>query len=252
MGGIALVTGGSGGIGSAICKRLATDGFTVIVGYNASAAKAGDVVTSLQVGGVGAPPHEVLQVPVTDSVALGDAAAHVNATHGHLDLLVNCAGVTKPVPHDDLDGLDDETIDQIFATNVRGPLATIRAMRPALEAAPDGAVVINISSVAAVTGQGSNVAYCASKAALDSITRSLARALGPSIRMVSVSPGWVLGEYADRMDQTMLATQRSETPLDRLATPDDVAAAVSAAALHLPFTTGATISVDGGRPLGAA
>jgi len=181
---------------------------------------------------------------------LAEAAAEVESACGHLDLLVNCAGVTKPVAHDDLDGLDDETIDQIFQTNARGPFATIRAFRNALDAAPDGAVVVNISSVAAVTGQGSNVAYCASKAALDSLTRSLARALGPQIRVVSVSPGWVLGEYATRFPKEMLDTQTSQTPLDRLATPDDVGAAVSAVAEHLSFTTGTIISVDGGRPLG--
>ena len=248
MGGIALVTGGSGGIGSAICRRLAADGFTVVVGYNNAAERARAVVESLDSPG----SHSALAVPVTDSAGLAAAAAVLTARHHHLDLLVNCAGVTKPVAHDDLDGLDDETIDWILQTNVRGPFATIRAFRAALDAAPDGAVVINISSVAAVTGQGSNVAYCASKAGLDSMTRSLGRALGPGIRMVSVSPGWVLGEYADRMDPQMLDTQRSQTPLDRLATPADVAAAVSAAALHLPFTTGAILSVDGGRPLGAA
>ena len=104
--------------------------------------------------------------------------------------------------------------------------------------------------MAAVTGQGSNVAYCASKAALDSMTRSLGRALGPAIRIVSVSPGWVLGEYASRMPADVIDTQRDATPLGRLATADDVAAAVSAVVHDLPFTTGTTISVDGGRPLG--
>ena len=90
----------------------------------------------------------------------------------------------------------------------------------------------------------------ASKAALDSMTRSLGRALGPSIRFVSVSPGWVVGPYADRMPADLLETQRDATPLGRLATAADVAAAVSAAIYDLPFTTGAVLSVDGGRPLG--
>ena len=153
------------------------------------------------------------------------------------------------MPHDDLGTLTDDLIDRIFATNWRGPFATIRALRSLLEEA-DRPVVVNISSVSAVTGQGSNVAYCASKAALDSMTRSLARALAPRVRVVSVSPGWVAGEYADRMPAAVLESQRDETPLARLATPDDVAAAVSAAVDHLPFTTGSVIAVDGGRPLG--
>jgi 3-oxoacyl-[acyl-carrier protein] reductase len=188
---------------------------------------------------------------VLDRGSLDQLAGSLQAQVGQLDVLVNCAGVTRPIPHDDLDGLDDDLINEIFATNWRGPFATIRALRPLLDAA-ENAVVINISSVAGVTGQGSNVAYCASKAALDSMTRSLGRALAPFIRVVSVSPGWVLGEYAARMPTEMIEAQRAATPLGRLATPDDVAAAVSAAVNDLPFTTGSMISVDGGRPLGTS
>jgi len=243
----ALVTGASGGIGAAIARRLASDGYAVIVGYNRSRDRADAVVAELTGEG-----HRALRVDVLDADSLGDAADHVVSTSGSLDVLVNCAGVTQPVPHDDLDALTDDVIDWIFHTNWRGPFATIRALRPALDKAADPAAVVNISSVAGVTGQGSNVAYCASKAALDSMTRSLARALGPQIRVVSVSPGWVLGEYASRMPREVLETQERETPLGRLATPDDVAAAVSAVVGNLPFTTGSIISVDGGRPLGAS
>lgn len=242
----ALVTGASGGIGSAIAHRLAADGFAVMVGYNSSEAKAQQIVETLP-----GTEHGALQLSVTDSRSLGAVADQLRTSDPGLDVLVNCAGVTSPVPHDDLDALDDALIDRIFATNVRGAFAAIRAMRPLLDAADDGAVVVNISSVAAVTGQGSNVAYCASKAALDSMTRSLARALGPHIRVVSVSPGWVLGEYADRMPAEALDVQREQTPLGRLATPADVAAAVAAVVSDLPFTTGSCIPVDGGRPLGA-
>jgi 3-oxoacyl-[acyl-carrier protein] reductase len=110
-------------------------------------------------------------------------------------------------------------------------------------------VIVNISSVAGVTGVGSNVAYAASKAALDSMTRSLARALAPNIRVLSVSPGWVLGEYAARFDPAYIQAQIDATPLKRLATPDDVADAVLAAT-QLRSSTGNIIAVDGGRPLG--
>jgi 3-oxoacyl-[acyl-carrier protein] reductase len=240
----AIVTGASGGIGSAIARRLAAEGLTVTVGYHSAADKAHAVVASLDGDG-----HEAWPISVLERDSLDALAAHIEEAHGKLDVLVNCAGVTKPVPHGDLDGLDDELIDRIFATNVRGPFATIRALRPALEAADDP-VIVNISSVSAITGQGSNVAYCASKAALDSMARSLARALGPKIRIVSVSPGWVRGEYADLMPQEILAVQENATPLARLATPQDVGEAVVAVVSYLPFTTGAIISVDGGRPLG--
>lgn len=243
----ALVTGASGGIGSAIAMRLAEDGYRVVVGYHSAFARALELVDSLPGDG-----HEAMQISVTDPSSLAAAATHLSANQPDLHVLVNCAGITRPVPHDDLDGLDDDLIDRIFATNWRGPFAAVRSMRPLLDAADGGSVVVNISSVAAVTGQGSNVAYCASKAALDSMTRSLARSLGPQIRMVSVSPGWVLGEYADSMPAAVIDTQRAQTPLGRLATPDDVGAAVSAVVNDLPFTTGALISVDGGRPLGVS
>ena len=109
-------------------------------------------------------------------------------------------------------------------------------------------MVVNISSIAGVTAIGSNVAYCASKAAMNSMTISLGRALAPEIRVVSVSPGWVFGEYAKKMDPAYIQEQIDKTPLGRLATPEDVADAVLAAATMLSYTTGAIISVDGGRP----
>lgn len=242
----AVVTGASGGIGSAISRRLAADGLAVVAGYHQASERAEALVGDLPGHG-----HRAARIAVHEPESLAELANSLAESPGSLDVLVNCAGTTRPVPHDDLDALDDATIDEIFATNWRGPFAAVRALRPLLDKA-DRPVVVNISSVAAVTGQGSNVAYCASKAALDSMTRSLARALAPSIRVVSVSPGWVLGEYSDRMPAQMLDAQREATPLKRLATADDVAAAVSAVVNDLPFTTGAVISVDGGRPLGVA
>jgi 3-oxoacyl-[acyl-carrier protein] reductase len=110
-------------------------------------------------------------------------------------------------------------------------------------------LVVNISSIAGVTGMGSNVAYCASKAAMDSMTRSLARALAPEIRVVSVSPGLVDTEFVRGLDQKWRDEQASRTPLRRLATPQEVGAAVLAAATLLAYSNGCIIPVDGGRPL---
>ena len=244
MGNVALVTGGSGGIGSEICRRLADDGCTVYVGYAGNKERADKLADELP--GLS---HESIHCDVTSTESLDAVALEIQEMHGELDMLINCGGVTRPLPHTDLVGLDDELIDWIFRVNWRGPFATIRAMEAVLRAA-ESPVVVNISSIAAVTGVGSNVAYCASKAALDSMTRSLARALAPDIRVVSVSPGWVLGEYAAKADPAMLQAQVDATPLGALATPADVAAAVSAVIYHLPMTTGSIIPVDGGRPLG--
>lgn len=240
---IALVTGGAGGIGSAITKKLAHEGAAVIVTYNSNADKATQLLSELN-----GDSHSIFHAPVNDSNALKKLALFIEEKYKKLDLLVNNAGITTPVAHDDLDGLTDEWIDKIFVTNVRGSFAMIRACKSLLMKSKNG-LVVNISSVAAVTGIGSNVAYCASKAAMDSITRSLARALAPSIRVVSVSPGWVAGEYSKAIDPAYLQAQVDATPLNRLATPADVANAVYALATTLTFSTGCIIPVDGGRPL---
>lgn len=240
---VALVTGGSGGIGSAICKKLAAEGASVIITYNSNEEKAKQLCNELQ-----GENHSIFHAPVHDSGALKNLSLFVAEKYGSLDILVNNAGITTPVAHDDLDGLTDEWIDKIFTTNFRGSFAMIRACKELLLKSGNG-LVVNISSVAAITGIGSNVAYCASKAAIDSMTRSLARALAPGIRVVSVSPGWVLGEYTKTVDPAYLQKQLDATPLNRLATPEDVANAVYAVATTLTFSTGCIIPVDGGRPL---
>jgi 3-oxoacyl-[acyl-carrier protein] reductase len=244
--GVAVVTGGAGSIGAIICIALAREGMRVVVGYNRSAEKAKSLAARLPGGG-----HAALAAPVTDSAALTALAAEITGRFGFCDVLVNCAGVTRFVPHGDLDGLDDGTIENILSTNVRGPFATVRALRPLLEKSKQlgGAVIVNISSIAALTAMGSNVMYCASKAAVDNMTKSLARALAPRIRVVSVAPGVVDNDFIRSMDQRWLKEQVARTPLKRLAATDEVASAVVAAIKHLTFTTGAIISVDGGRPL---
>ncbi len=240
------MTGGAGGIGSAVCRALAETGFRVVVGYARSRDRAEELAAGLPGG-----PHLGLATDVTDSAALGALAHIVERELRGCDVLVNAAGVTRFVPHEDLDSLDDELIDTILRTNVRGAFAAVRALRPLLERSelPGGGVVVNVSSIAAVTGQGSNVAYCASKAALDSLTRSLGRALAPRIRVVSVSPGVVDTGFIRSLDPAWRDDQLARTPLGRLASPGEVAAAVLAAVRDLTFTTGSVLSVDGGRPL---
>jgi 3-oxoacyl-[acyl-carrier protein] reductase len=163
-------------------------------------------------------------------------------------VLVNCAGITRYVPHTDLDALDDKLIDDIFRVNWRGPFAAVRAFRKML-AAGEGGLVINISSIAGVTAMGSNVAYCASKAALDSMTKSLARALAPEIRVVSVSPGLVDTDFVKGLDKKWRDEQAARTPLKRLATADEIGAATLAVVTHFGYSTGCIFPVDGGRPL---
>jgi 3-oxoacyl-[acyl-carrier protein] reductase len=240
---VAVVTGGTGGIGAAICKTLAQAGAAVAVGYNSVSEKAEAILGELPGGG-----HMALRKPVTDTDALKDAIAAVDKRHSRLDLLVNSAGITRFVPHGDLDALDDALITRILDVNVRGVIASVRAAVPLMRRGDRGAIV-NISSIAGVTAMGSNIVYCASKAAVDNLTKSLARALAPDIRVVSVSPGLVDTEFVRGLDQSWRDEQASRTPLRRLAAPEEVARAVLAAGTSLTFMTGAILPVDGGRPL---
>jgi 3-oxoacyl-[acyl-carrier protein] reductase len=167
---VAVITGGTGGIGAPMCRALAEAGAAVAVGYNSSGQKAEAMLAELPGDG-----RMALRMPVTDSAALMDAIAAVDKRHSRLDLLVNSAGITRFVPHGDLDALDDALISRILDVNVRGVIASVRAAAPLMRRGGGGAIV-NISSIAAVTGMGSNIAYCASKAAVDNLTKSLARA----------------------------------------------------------------------------
>ena len=239
---VAVVTGGAGGIGAAICARLAHAGATVALTYRSSSKAAETLVKSLPGAG-----HFARRVDVTDSAALGELAAETARRHSRCDLLVNCAGTTRFVAHADLVALDDGLIDEIFRTNWRGAFAAIRAFRPLL--AQHGGLVVNISSVAASLGTGSNVAYCASKAAMDCMTKSLARALAPRIRVLSVAPGLVNTEFVKGMDQAWRDDQIARTPIGRLVTSVELGDAVLAAATLLQSLTGCVIPVDGGRPL---
>ena len=243
---VAVVTGGAGGIGSSICRAMADAGFSVVVGYNRSVEAAAALAKSLP--GTG---HSAQLAPVTNSAAMKQLAKLVDDRHGRCDALVNCAGITRFVAHGDLEGLDDALIDDILTTNVRGAFASVRAFRSLLEKSvlTGGGVVVNLSSAAGSIAIGSNVIYCASKAALDNMTKSLARALAPKIRVVSVSPALVDTEFVKSLDQGWRDEQAARTPLGRLGTPDEVAATVRAVITTLTFTTGAIISVDGGRPL---
>jgi 3-oxoacyl-[acyl-carrier protein] reductase len=245
IGKVVLVTGATGGLGRAICQGLAAEGASLVVGYNRSAAGAHALVQELPATASG---HWAGAAPVGDSEALAALADEVRERYGRCDILVNCAGITRFVPHADLDSLDDALIDEIFVTNVRGPIACVRAFLPLLQASGEG-LVVNISSIAARTAMGSNIAYCASKAAVDNLTASLARALAPKVRVVSVAPGLADTEFVQGLASDWRDEQAQRTPLGRLVTPEEVASAVIAVACHLTFTTGVVIAVDGGRPL---
>ncbi len=240
---VAVVTGGSSGIGAATVRRLAAAGATVVVGYNAGLDRARALVAELP-----GERHMAVHIPMEDSAAIRKAAADVEASLGRADILVNSAGFTKAVPHGDLEAMDDETFDRILIANVRGPFSTIRAFVPLLRASGDG-VVINVSSLAGATGQGSSIAYGASKAALDTMGMSLARVLGPDIRVLGVAPAAVATDFVKGRSMDAVEKQAAGTPLRTVMQADDVAVAIMGAITHLRLSTGTTLLVDGGRHL---
>ncbi|MGX9961818.1 SDR family NAD(P)-dependent oxidoreductase [Roseomonas sp. F4] len=240
---VAVITGGSSGIGAASARRLAEQGATIAIGYNSGRDRAEALAAELPGDG-----HIALHLPMADAAAIRAAAAEVEAKLGRADVLVNSAGTTRAVPHADLDALDDETFDRILITNVRGPYSTIRAFAPLLKRSGD-AVIVNISSLAAMNGLGSSIAYCASKAALDTMGLSLARVLGPEIRVIGISPAAVDTGFVPGRSRDAVLKQAALTPLKIVCQADDVALAVVAAVTHLRLTTGTALLVDCGRHL---
>lgn len=242
---VALVIGGAGGIGAATARMLAEGGARVAITHTPrSAGKASDIVAALPGSG-----HIALPADVADTASLQELRERVTAwSGGALHILVNSAGFTKPIPHGDLDALDDALIDRMFAVNWRGQFAAIRLFAPMLTASGDG-LIVSISSIAGQTGQGSSIAYCAAKAGIDAMTKSLARVLAPAVRVMGVAPGVVDTNFVPGRDAAFNAKTAQSTPLKRVATADDVAEAVMACATSLRFATGTTLAIDGGRSL---
>jgi 3-oxoacyl-[acyl-carrier protein] reductase len=163
---------------------------------------------------------------------------------GKLDILVNCAGTTKFVDHSDLEGLKDEYWDEIFGVNVKGVFNTCRAA--AEELRKQKGCIVNIASIAGLTGLGSSIAYSASKAAAISVNKSLARVLAPEVRVNAVAPGIVTTRWVEGQD-AHIERLAAGTPLQRVATPEDVAEVAYSLIAHAGFVTGQTVVVDGGN-----
>lgn len=243
---LALIVGGAGAIGAATARLLARDGATVLLTHRpgAEAAEAAARIVA-ELPGAG---HAAYPADVAETLTLLRLRDTISERHDRLDILVNAAGFTRPVPHHDLEALSDALIDQLFAVNWRGQFAVIRTFAPMLKASGDG-LVVQLSSIAGFTGVGSSIAYCAAKAGVDVMTRSLARVLAPEVRVLAVSPGVVDTGFVPNRGADFNQKVASSTPLKRIATADDIAAAITACWTHLGYSTGHIIQVDGGRAL---
>jgi 3-oxoacyl-[acyl-carrier protein] reductase len=243
---VVLVTGASSGIGRSAALALAGHGYDVAVNYASSKDRAGDVAR--QAEKLGARTLTV-QADVADDAAVRVMLAEVEQAFGRLDALVNNAGTTISTPPSDLDGLSMEDWDRVFAVNVRGMFQVTRAAVPLLRRAPQAAVV-NTASIVGLRPGPQPFPYATSKAAVVALTRTLAGALGPEIRVNAVAPGWMVGEWmedqlGDNYDRLMERRARL-TPLRRCVTPDDVAATILSLITSNPLVNGEIIVIDGG------
>jgi NAD(P)-dependent dehydrogenase (short-subunit alcohol dehydrogenase family) len=243
---VVLVVGGAGSIGAVCAAQFAALGARVVISHRdvaEEAAAAAKVVETLPGG-----EHAALIADVAQTSTLKTLRIEIEQRFGRLDVLINAAGFTKPVPHADLEALDDDLIDRMFAVNWRGQFATIRTFAPLLKASGDG-LIVSISSIAGTNGIGSSIAYCAAKAGIDVMTKSLARVLAPEVRVLAVAPGVVDTSFVPGRGTDFNAKTAATTPLKRIATSEDIASAILACATQLGFATGTTFVVDGGRSL---
>ena len=247
---VAIVTGSASGVGAATARLLASQGCHVVVNYSRSEEAARTVAAECEALGV---ETLLCQADVADDAACRDMVAQALDKWGRVDILVNNAGTTKFCEHHRLDGLDAEDFQTIYGVNVIGPYQMIRAVAPSMQAAGQGTVV-NVASTAAITGIGSSVAYAASKGALVTLSLSLARALGPQIRINTVCPGFIQGEWlrkglGDEQYAAAKAHNERQAPLGVTADPETVADAILCFITGPQIVTGETLIVDGGRHL---
>jgi 3-oxoacyl-[acyl-carrier protein] reductase len=238
---VAIVTGGGTGIGRSVSESFAREGALVAVNYNTSRDAAEETVRHIAASGGRA---VAVQASVSDDNDVRAMVTGVEHQFGRIDILVNNAGWSTRVPHDQMEALTDEIWDRTLNTNLRGVFYCVRAAAPFLRK-QSGASIVNIASVAGLSGMGSSMVYAASKGALITMTKSMARALAPDIRVNAVAPGFVRTRFAN-WPQSAFDEGQSQTPLGKLASTDDIAATVLFLAADAPVTTGEIIVVDGG------
>ena len=243
---VAIVTGGGTGIGRAVCLRLAGAGAkAVVINYSRSADEAEATAAEVSSSGSQALAH---RANIADEAMVKVMIATTVDRFGGLDVLVNNAGTTHFVAHPDLDGLTEEVWSDILSVNVKGTFYCCRAAAPELRKAKG--VIVNVASIAGHRGSGSSIAYAVSKAGVLQLTRSLAVALAPDVRVNSVSPGlvssrWFKQRFGEDAGSAQEQSFASETPLGVVATPDHVAQAVMAM-IEADQVTGQDLVDDGG------
>lgn len=247
---VALITGSATGVGRAAAIRFATEGYDVVVNYSRSQSEAEQTVADCAAAGA---KTLLVQCDVSDEPAVQKMVEETKAEFSRLDVLVNNAAMTHFVEHANLDELTADKWDRMLSVNLKGPFFVTRAAVDLLRADADGkdhAAVVNVSSVAGLTGHGSSIAYAASKAGLNCMTKSLARSLAPHIRVNAVCPGPIDSRWIREGDTDWdLDTMTADYPLPRPSQPDDIADAIWFLAAGTSMVTGQLLPVDGGQTI---
>lgn len=245
----AVVTGSSSGVGRATALALARLGCRVVVHCRQSRAEADEVAREIEHLGSAA---VVVAGDVAEDEVCRQLVAAADSAWGRLDILVNCAGTTRFIPHGSLEKVTTEDWDRILAVNLRGTFQCCRAAQEPMLAAGGGAIV-NVASIAGVHGTGSSIPYAASKGAVITLTKSLARALAPKIRVNAVAPGFIAGRWLEeglgRRYAAIKARHEERLPLGRVSEAEDVADVIVSLAAGSRQVTGQTIVVDGGASI---
>ena len=246
QGRVAIVTGGGTGIGRAVCLRLAKAGAkAVVVNYSRSDKDARATAAEVIVAGPDAMAHKA---DVSNESEVAAMIGAVKDRYGHIDVLVNNAGTTRFIAHPDLDALTDEVWDEILNVNLKGTFYCCRAAAPELR--KTRGAIVNVASIAGHRATGSSIVYAVSKAGVLQLTRALAVALAPEVRVNSVSPGLVSTRWLLQFDAEAAESQATSTtattPLSAVATADHVAQAVMAF-VENDMITGQDVVVDGGK-----
>lgn len=242
----ALVTGAASGIGRAVAIALARAGYDVAINFSQSEAAARDVAA--EAGKLGAQTL-LCRCDVADDASVRAMLATVAERFGRLEVLINNAGTTTGVKPGDFDGMTTAEWDRVFAVNVRGLFQVTRAALPLLRLGKDPCIV-NTASIVGLRPGPQPLPYAASKAAVVSLTKTLALNLGPQIRVNAVAPGWMEGDWMKRMLQDkyddLMGRRAKLTPLKRCVTAEDVADTMLSLVQANRFVTGEIVVVDGG------
>jgi 3-oxoacyl-[acyl-carrier protein] reductase len=246
---VAIVTGGGTGIGRATSEALASAGAAgIVVNYSRSAAAAEEAATTIQRLGTDA---VAWRADVTDESAVAQMVEAAARRWRRVDILINNAGTTRFIPFGELDAATDEVWDELLGVNLKGPFRCARLAAPHLRL--HRGAIVNVGSTAGLRASGSSLPYAVSKAAVHHLTRTLALALAPEVRVNAIAPGfvstdWYRGRFGDEKADAAERAAADATPLHGVASPEDCAAAILGL-LASDWITGQVLVVDGGKHL---